>query len=149
MLVPWPSPRRTYWKIRISEQTKSGKKEANQKGEMEKEFLWASELRWLSLGFDWVGLGRHCPGLVCALVCPLVYPPDGPVLALVLSAAPSWLCRLCLCKKFVYCLLSRALPGRERERGGKEEGEEISRPRWRYFFCYFLSLSSFYCFSYF
>lgn len=66
--------------------------------------------------FAWLRLGRAGQALPWpGLVCPLVYPPDGPVLALVLSAAPSWLCRLCLCKKFVYCLLSRALPGRERE----------------------------------
>lgn len=67
------------------------------------------DFRLASIGSGWAGL-----------VCPLFYPPDGPVLALVLSAAPSWLCRLCLCKKFVYCLLSRALPGRW------EEGEDLS-----------------------
>lgn len=81
--------------------------------------------------FAWLRLGRAgpalpWPGLVCPLVCPLVYPPDGPVLALVLSAAPSWLCRLCLCKKFVYCLLSRALPGREREREVERRREKRS-----------------------
>lgn len=69
------------------------------------------DFRLASIGSGWAGTG---------LVCPLVYPPDGPVLALVLSAAPSWLCRLCLCKKFVYCLLSRALPERW------EEGVDLS-----------------------
>lgn len=73
------------------------------------------DFRLASIGSGWAGTG-----LVCPLVCPLLYPPDGPVLALVLSAAPSWLCRLCLCKKFVYCLLSRALPGRD------EKGEDLS-----------------------
>lgn len=71
--------------------------------------------------FAWLRLGRAgpalaWPGLSSGLSCSLS--SDGPVLALVLSAAPSWLCRLCLCKKFVYCLLSRALA--TRERGGME-----------------------------
>lgn len=71
--------------------------------------------------FAWLRLGRAgpalaWPGLSSGLSSSLS--SDGPVLALVLSAAPSWLCRLCLCKKFVYCLLSRALARRERWNGG-------------------------------
>lgn len=67
--------------------------------------------------FAWLRLGRAGPALAWPGLSSGLS-SDGPVLALVLSAAPSWLCRLCLCKKFVYCLLSRALA--TRERGGME-----------------------------
>lgn len=99
-LVPRP--------VALIEKFASHIKTKKRKKKMERKLKWRKFFGHLS--FDDFRLASICLAFPCPFPrpCHVLYRsctgPVLPALALVLSAAPSWLCRLCLCKKFVYCL---------------------------------------------